>query len=383
MNKNQTTDETPKQQKQRRLLSVDALRGLDMFWIIGGEGLFIALFALTGWSFWQTLAKQMEHSHWHGFTFYDLIFPLFIFLSGVSLGLAAKSLRDLPFEQRLPTYKKAGRRLLLLLVLGVVYNHGWGTGMPASMDEIRYASVLGRIGLAWFISAMLVWHFHLRAQIVITVGILLFYWALLTLVSIDGYGGGDLGPAKSINAWFDLHLLPGITYQNLAVDPEGLLSNLTSAVNAMIGVFVGRMIVAWQERPEILLKALVAFALGCLAIGWLWHGIFPVNKSLWTSSFALVSSGYSILLLTLFYLICDVLNWHKLAKPFMVIGTNAIAIYMMSSLVNWSYSANSLFSGIILRTPDTWQPLLQVIALLAVQWVLLFWMHQRRIFIKI
>ena len=115
---------------KQRLLSIDALRGMDMFWIIGGEGLFAALFVLTGSSFFNTLAGQMEHSHWHGFTFYDLIFPLFIFLSGVSLGLSAKRLNGKPMADRMPIYKKAARRLLLLMVLGIIYNHGWAPECP-------------------------------------------------------------------------------------------------------------------------------------------------------------------------------------------------------------------------------------------------------------
>ncbi len=372
-----------KPQPKQRLLSIDALRGMDMFWIIGGEGLFAALFVLTGGSFFNTLASQMEHSHWHGFTFYDLIFPLFIFLSGVSLGLSAKRLDGKPMAERMPIYKKAGRRLLLLMVLGIIYNHGWGTGMPASLDGIRYVSVLGRIGLAWFVAAMLAWHFGLRAQIIIAGAILLGYWALLMLVSIDGYGGGVLTLEGSINAWFDKTLLPGIRYRDLPVDPEGLLSNFTSIVNCMIGVFIGRMLVAFQSKPMILLRNLTLVACVCIAVGWLWHLVFPVNKSLWTSSFVLVSCGYSILLLAIFYFICDVLKWQKLSKPFMVIGVNAIAIYMASSLVNWSYSSNSLFSGLISYSPVDWQPLLQVSALLMLQITLLAWMYRQKIFIKI
>lgn len=369
--------------KKQRLLSIDALRGMDMFWIIGGEGLFAALFVLTGWTFWQSLAGQMEHSHWHGFTFYDLIFPLFIFLSGVSLGLSAKRLNGQPMAQRMPIYKKAVKRLLLLTVLGIIYNHGWGTGMPATLDGIRYVSVLGRIGLAWFVAAMLAWHFSLRTQIIIAGAILLLYWALLTLVTIDGYGGGVLTLEGAINVWFDKNLLPGITYRNLPVDPEGLLSNLTSIVNAMIGVFIGRMMMSFQSNPMLLLKNLIMTGCFLVAAGWIWHIVFPVNKSLWTSSFVLVSCGYSTLLLAAFYVICDVLKWQKLAKPFMVIGVNAIAIYMASSLVNWSYSANSLFSGLISYSPDSWQPLLQVAALLLLQITLLAWMYRQRIFIKI
>ena len=204
----------------------------------------------------------------------------------------------------------------------------------------------------------------------------------MTLVSIDGYGG-VLTLEGSINAWFDKTLLPGIRYQNLPVDPEGLLSNLTSVVNCMIGVFIGRMLVAFQSNPMILLRNLLLVACACIAVGWLWHLVFPVNKSLWTSSFVLVSCGYSILLLAIFYFVCDVLKWQQLSKPFMVIGVNAIAIYMASSLVNWSYSSNSLFSGLISYSPVDWQPLLQVSALLMLQMGLLAWMYRQRIFIKI
>ena len=365
-------------QNKQRLLSVDALRGMDMFWIIGGEGLFAALFALSGWTVWQVLAGQMEHSPWHGFTFYDLIFPLFIFLSGVSLGLSAKILT----ENHRATYLKAVKRLLLLLLLGIIYNHGWGTGMPASVDDIRYASVLGRIGLAWFVAAMLVWHFGWRVQLYVSAAILLGYWALLTLVTIDGYGG-QLTLEGAINVWFDKHFLPGITYQGLPMDPEGLLSNLTSIVNCIIGVLVGKMLVFLQDKPNVLLRNLVIAGIACLAVGWLWHLWFPVNKSLWTSSFVLVGSGYSILLLALFYLLCDVLKWQSWAKPFVIIGANAIAIYMASSLVNWHYSVNSLFAGVISFSPQALQPLLQVAALLTLQMLLLAWLYRRRIFVKI
>ena len=383
MSENQTAQPVEKTgQKKRRILSIDALRGLDMFWIIGGEGLFAALFVLTGWSFWHTLAGQMEHSVWHGFTVYDLIFPLFIFLSGVSLGLSVKNITKLPGDQRLDIYKKVLRRLLLLLSLGVIYNHGWGTGMPASIDEIRYASVLGRIGIAWFIAAMIAWHFSLRTQVIITVGIALGYWALLALVSVDGFGG-QYTLEHSLNAWVDQHLLPGITYQNLPVDPEGLLSSFPAAINAMIGVFVGRMMMTWQQTPKLLMRNLVSFGVALLVIGWVWDGVMPVNTTLWTSSFAMVTSGYSVLLMALFYLMCDVLDWQKFAKPFMVIGVNSIAIYMASSLINWTYSATSLFGGLIAGTPAAWHPLLQVIALLAVQWWILYWMYNNKVFVKI
>jgi len=209
--------------KKQRLLSIDALRGFDMIWILGAEGIFAALFTLTGFAFFNSAAQQMLHTPWHGFTAYDLIFPLFIFLSGVSLGIAGKPLSSYPIEQRQLKLKHAVKRLFLLLGLGVIYNHGWGTGMPALIEEVRFASVLGRIGIAWFVAALLVWFVSIRSQYLIAVGLLLAYWFLLAVVEISGFGAGNYTSTGALNVWFDQTLLPGTTYRSLPLDPEGLL----------------------------------------------------------------------------------------------------------------------------------------------------------------
>ena len=381
-NPNQNQNPNPNKSKQR-LLSTDALRGMDMFWIIGAEGLFAALFLITGWPIMETFAKQMLHSPWHGFTAYDLIFPLFIFLAGVSLGLSAKQLTHLPMTERHPIYKKAFKRLGLLCLLGIFYNHGWGTGIPADVDGVRYASVLGRIGFAWFFAALIVWHFNLKGQIAWAVGILIGYWALLALVTIGEYGGGNYGETHSLNAWVDQALLPGIRYRDLPVDPEGILSTFPAIVNCLLGVVAGRALKAYQGQVKRILTYLVGGGIACLVVGWVWHLGFPVNKTLWTSSFVLVTTGWSLLLLALFYLLCDVLEWKKVMKPFLLIGVNSIAIYMASSLFNWGYVVKSLFGGFIAAFPDVWQPLFTVIGLLVVQLIVLGFMYRHKILIKI
>jgi predicted acyltransferase len=162
MQVNQTSVSEPLIKK--RLLSIDALRGFDMFWILGAEQLFAVLFIITGLSIFDAAAAQMLHSQWHGFTAYDLIFPLFIFLSGVSLGIAAKPFSELGDNKRKQLLRHGIKRLLLLLLLGIIYNHGWGSGIPISADNIRYVSVLGRIGLSWFVAALLVWYISERMQ---------------------------------------------------------------------------------------------------------------------------------------------------------------------------------------------------------------------------
>lgn len=365
-----------------RLMSLDALRGFDMFWILGGEKLFAALFALTAWSGWLVADAQMQHTQWHGFTFYDLIFPLFIFLSGVALGLSPKRLDQLPLNQRLPKYRHALKRLLLLLAFGVMYNHGWGTGVPADPESVRYASVLGRIAFAWFLAAMIVWHTSFRIQVVIAIALLVGYAAMHLWLPLPGVPAGSLTPEFSINAWVDQHLLPGISYQNRPVDPEGILSTLPAVVNALAGVFTGHLIVSkqsgWRNAALMLGAGLL-----CLLLGWLLNPLLPVNKELWTSTFVMVTVGWSLILLSLFYALVDLLGFKKLAMPFVVIGCNAIIIYLASSLLDWEYFSLSLFGGIIDGVDDVWQPLLAVITLLAVQWALLVWMYRRGIFIKV
>ncbi|WP_394129772.1 transmembrane glucosamine N-acetyltransferase NagX [Shewanella maritima] len=371
-------------QPKPRLQSLDALRGFDMFWILGAEGLFAALFVLTGWAGWQWFDAQMHHSAWHGMTFYDLIFPLFIFLSGVALGLSVKRLDQQPWSQRKPVYVHAIKRLLLLLILGVIYNHGWGGGIPAELSQIRYSSVLARIAFAWFIAAMLVWHTSLRTQVITVVGLLVGYSVLLMLVPVPNGEAGQLTLEGSINTYIDSLLRPGISYQNLPLDPEGVLSHIPAAVNAIVGSFVGRFIVSQQPKGEWFKAAMLALSgVIAIALGYGLSGVIPINKSLWTSTFVLVTLGWSMLILAVFYSMIDILKWRKWAFGFVVIGTNAIIIYLATSLINWQYLAQSLFGGVINAVPEVVQPLLTVCTLLVVQWLALYWLYKRKIFIRI
>jgi len=368
---------------KKRLLSIDALRGFDMIWILGAESLFAALFIVTGWPILAVFAEQMQHTSWHGFRAYDLIFPLFIFLSGVSLGVAAKPLSNYEPEKAKSIVLNGIKRLVLLICFGIIYNHGWGTGIPTSFDSIRYVSVLGRIGIAWFVAAMLVWYVSEKAQWFVAVGILIGYWVLLNFITLGGYGGGDFSADGALNAWFDVNLLPGVTYKNLAIDPEGLLSNIASIVNALAGVFIGRYMMKNISAPKKLLKGLSIIGISVLILGYLWGMIFPINKTLWTSSFALVTIGYSTLLLTLFYWLIDVLDFTKWAKFFAVIGTNSIIVYLGTSIIDWNYTSQSIFGGLIKIVPVGWQELILFSGMVFLQWLVLYWLYRRNIFIKV
>jgi len=364
-------------------MSIDALRGFDMFWIIGAEGVFAALFVITGWSVFATFAEQMKHTSWHGFTAYDLIFPLFIFLSGVSLGIAAKPLKSLPADKARQTLYQGIKRLMLLLLFGILYNHGWGTGVPVNPDDIRFVSVLGRIGISWFVAALLVWYVSEKAQWITAVAILVGYWLLLEFVSLGGFGSGDYSAQGALNAWFDKHFLPGISYQNLAIDPEGILSNIPSIANALIGVFVGRMMMQYKAQQNVVTRNLFAIGIGLLAGGYLFDYVMPINKTLWTSSFVLVTTGYSSLLLGLFYWLIDVIGFKRWAVFFAVIGTNSIIVYLGSSLIDWKYISHSVAGGVIQALPNGWNELLLITVMVLLQWLVLHWLYRRKIFVKV
>ncbi len=378
------TTTNDKRNKKPRLASLDALRGFDMFWILGGQAIFAALFVLTGWQGWKAFEAHTVHVPWHGFTFYDLIFPLFIFLSGVAMGLNPRRIDQLPVNERMVFYKKALKRLAILIGLGVLYNHGWGTGMPMALDEVRYASVLGRIAIAWFVAAMLVWHTSLRTQAIVAVAILIGYWIWLCFIPVPGGIAGDLTPEGSWNAWVDQRLLPGIIHRNGPMDPEGLLSQIPAIANAILGVFAGQLIAKANKYGQWKVAgALFVAGLLTLALGWLWDIAFPVNKRLWTSSFVLVTVGWSAILLAAFYAFVDILGFKKSVYPFVIIGANSIIIYLASSLVNWSYISKSVFGGVVRAVPEDWQPLIAVFAVLAVQLLVLHWMYKRKIVVSV
>jgi predicted acyltransferase len=357
-----------------RLPALDALRGFDMFWLIGGELLPAALFAWTGLPVWRVLAQQFEHSAWHGFTFYDLIFPLFIFISGVSLGLQGSSLAGLTWAQRKPKYAHAVRRLLLLAILGVVYNYGWGSGIPADPAIVRYASVLGRIGIAWFAAAMLLWHLRNRTVLWVTVALLLSYSALQLQ--------WPLTEAGSLNALLDQAWLPGTTYRHAPFDPEGLYSQLGAICNCLIGALVG---VLWRQEaatPRRRMGKLAGAGVTMVVVACLLHPFYPLNKSLWTGTFALLTSGTSLLLLLGFdWLIGQ--RKPRLTLPLYWLGQNAILAYLGTSLMAWSYCVKSLFGSWIAASPANLQPLLLALALLLLQLLALRWLYQRKLFLRL
>lgn len=386
-----------------RLRSLDSLRGFDMFWIVSGEGIVHGLASAVKNRYgllqdpvnWQIavdgrlngmeravigFSNQLHHSVWNGFSCYDLIFPLFIFIAGVSMPFSfAKSLERNPSGRR-KLYRSLVRRSLLLIALGMVVN---GALQWEAYEHTRFASVLGRIALSCFFAAVIYLNSSLRGRILWAIGLLLGYWLLLTQVPVPGFGRGLLTPEGNLTAWFDRSFLPGKLHREV-YDPEGLLSTVPAIVSALLGVLAGE----WLRRRDLTGRqktvGLLAAGLLLLGLGLLWGRLFPINKTLWSSSFVLVAGGWSLLLLALFYLVIDVMGYKNWCAPLVWMGCNSILIYMLAhGLVNFKTSSAFIFGGLLQWVPSGYQDALIWTGVALIQFALLYFLYRKKIFLKL
>jgi predicted acyltransferase len=370
--------ETPYTKTDKRLYSLDALRGFDMFWIMGAEEIFHSLFRATGSPFWEVFSTELTHPDWNGFHFYDLIFPLFLFLAGVATPYSVG--RDLEKgKTRNQLLVRVIKRGLLLVLLGVIYNNGLRL---RPLEDIRFASVLGRIGLAYMFANIIYLYAKQMWQVVWFFGILIFYWLLLKFTAAPGFPAGDLTMEGNFASWIDRTILPGRLYLGVH-DPEGFFSTLPAISTGLLGILAGSML---KDSPLSMQKKtiyLAATGLAFLVLSQIWNLAFPINKNLWTSSFVLHTGGYSLLLLSLFYYIIDVQGYKKWAFFFKVIGMNSILIYMSGRFINWTFTANGFFRWLGELTGDPYNAVVMAICLVAVKWAFLYFMYEKKIFLRV
>ncbi|MDD4873219.1 MAG: DUF5009 domain-containing protein [Kiritimatiellae bacterium] len=365
----------------KRLLSLDALRGFDMFWIMGGGGIFTALAALTGWPVLQWWASQLKHVPWHGFKFEDMIFPLFLFIAGISFPFSMAKRYHGP-ENRRALYVHVIKRGLILVLLGIICNNGIHFNNFANM---RYGSVLGRIGLAWMFGALIFMNSGLKFRITWFWGILVGYWLLLLSFPAHDLGATDpYSMEGSLTGYIDRLLLPGRLYRKVH-DPEGILSTLPAISTALLGMLTGQFVMSnyLGDKPLKKVCYMALAAIGFILLGKLWDFTFPINKNLWSSSFVCFVGGLSLLLFTLFYLVIDVWNCKRWTTFFVVIGMNSITIYLAPRIISFSQAAKFLFGGLIELYPANWTSLLDSIAYVAVAWTFLYILYRKKIFLKI
>jgi predicted acyltransferase len=372
--------ETSEPVMKSRLVSLDALRGFDMFWIVGGEGIFHALAKLTGWSALIWISSQLEHAEWNGFTFYDMIFPLFLFIAGVSMPYSL-SKRINRGDSRKQIYLHVVKRMLLLVFFGMVYNGFF----RFDWEHMRYASVLARIGLGWFFAALIFLNTKKRGQYIWFAGILIGYCLIMKLVPVPGYGAGDLSMEGSLAAYIDRLLVPGKLYRQVH-DPEGILSTIPAIATALMGVFAGHYL--RSDKPELtkFKKGIIIGIAGLISLllGYLWGLFFPINKNLWTSSFVLYAGGWSLLLLSVFYLIIDVWNRKKWAFFFVIIGLNPITIYLcQAGIISFRRTSDFFFGGLINYFPEPSHDLLNAIGYMFISWLFLYILYRLKIFLRV
>ena len=365
----------------KRLVSLDTLRGFDMFWIMGGEEIFHVLAKTTGWAWAIFMADQFTHPDWNGFRPYDLIFPLFLFMAGVSTPFAVGSRLD-KGAHRAAIARKIIIRGLILVLLGVIYNNGLFT---KPIHDIRFPSVLGRIGLAGMFAQLLYVYTKPRTQYISFLLILLGYWAAMMLIPVPGCGAGVLTMECNLASYIDRQLVPGHLYKTIH-DPEGLFSTLPAIGNALLGIFAGTLLrtdgPAHSQQQKTV--RLLSIGLGFVLLGWLWDLVFPVNKNLWTSSFVLVTGGLSLMLLGIFYWIIDVKNVKGWTFFFTVIGMNSILIYLSEKFIDFEYTTHFLFGGLLKGLASGWvAALLGVLAYLAVKWLFLYFLYKKKTFLRV
>ena len=365
-------------EKNRRLLSLDALRGFDMFFIMGGGALFLSVSSFFPENVSAFIAEQMGHKEWHGFAFYDLIFPLFLFLAGLSLPFSLSKQLSLG-KSRLNISLKIVRRAVLLVFLGVLYN---GL-LNFDFENLRYASVLGRIGLAWAIAALIYLWAGKRVSVVVSVVVLLGYWALLALVKAP-----DALPEVavysmegSIVGYIDRLYLPGVLHLGVH-DPEGLLSTLPAVVTAMAGIFTGDFVRQKRVKEYSKVGIMLLTSLILLVLGYLWGLAFPINKNLWTSSFVVFAAGWSLLLFALFYLVIDVVGLKRWSFFFRVIGMNSITIYLLQQCFDFHKPVQTLFGGFLSLFPEQYYPSLYWCCYVLICWLLLYFLYRKSVFLK-
>ncbi len=340
--------------ESQRLMSLDALRGFDMFWILGADSLVYALHGLAQTAPTKFLATQLDHAEWDGFHFYDLIFPLFVFMMGVSTVFSLEKI--ILREGRSAAVKRVLQRGILLFIIGLIYSGGFTNPWP----DMRLMGVLNRIALCYTFGGLLFVFLNWRALAAVAVALLLGYWALLALVPFPdvrpaGYNGvvtkeagfkqlsdinlastniirGSYVQGVNLTDYLDQKYLPGRKYDG-TYDPEGILSTLPALVTGLLGIFAGRFLrhSKLPDRKKVLW--LLGAGAGSAALGWLWGVEMPVIKKIWTSSYVLVAGGYSAMLLGVFYWIVDVKQWRAWCQPFVWIGMNPLTIYLTSNFL--------------------------------------------------
>jgi len=376
----------------KRLESLDVLRGFDMFFIFLPDPVpcivltFLAMFGLEHSAF----AQQFDHCAWNGLRFYDCIFPLFLFVSGVTFPFSYASQQRRGMTRAQSVRKVLVRGLTLFLLGSMLWTTIDGVVeknlLSFEWSTFRVWSVIGRIGIAWAAAALLYMFFGRRTRIGVAAAILVAMWFVMRFAVAPGApeGVNPMADGKWLWAdWVDMNFL------TTAHRAEGGVSTITMIATAMFGNFAGEILTGVGISMERKALRLLGYAGLLLACGLLMAFAFgpwslPVNKPVWTSSFALVAGGISAALLALFYWIVDVKGWRRWGFFFKVIGMNAITLYLlMRTVFNWNFESQYFFGGIASLLPPAVGAFVTQAGMIALGWLFLYWLYRKQIFIRV
>ncbi len=367
--------------RAERLLSLDAFRGMTIAGMI----------LVNNPGRWDAVYAPLKHAEWHGWTPTDLIFPFFLFIVGVSIALSFARRAEIT-QGGGKIYLRIIRRALLIFALGLLIH-----GFPYyDFSTIRIPGVLQRIAVCYLFAAIIYLKAGWRVQAIAALALLVLYWVLMTFLAAPGFAAGDLSREANLAAYIDRTLLAGHIYTKV-YDPEGILSTLPAIATTLAGTLTG----AWlRSRHTPLEKTAGMFVAGALSVmsGWALGFWFPINKPLWTSSYVVLTTGLALQLLAICYWLIDIQKRKSWARPFLIFGTNAIAVYVLSAIAGralglWQVARRdgSLISARGYVFENLFAPnfspaaaslafsLAYVLVWLALMWVL----YRRRIFIKV
>ncbi len=357
-----------------RVVSIDALRGFDMYWIIGGKPLFLAFLTLFVNPLPEWVTQQFEHKLWNGFSAEDLIMPLFLFVVGAAMPFSFGK-RIAQGQSKCGIYLKILRRVAILWFLGMIYQ---GNLCKYDLNQLLlFSNTLQAIAVGYAFAAIIMLNLRITWQIATIVVLLAGYWAILSFVPVPGHGKVIIEPRANLALWIEEQLLGHFRKG----DYVWILPSLGFTATVLLGVMGGHLLRAKTNHSQKV-ASLVTLGIGSLIAGGIWGHWLPINKHMWNSPMVLWSGGLCFLLLALFYLLIDVLQWRKWAFFFIVIGVNAITAYMLWRIANFRTVADYLVGSLVPKI-GVWGTFLHTLVAFASLWILLWYMRRNKTFIKI
>lgn len=379
--------------QKERFISLDVLRGITIFMMV----------IVNNPGSWDAVYAPLLHAEWNGCTPTDLVFPFFIFILGAAIPLAivnkelnqetfikilTRSLRILclglflGFYGKIEVFNLEGYSLLIskLIITGIVGYALLGdfeqkikfylvsivflifmflafSGIEA-YQEVRLPGVLQRIGIVYFFTSLIYLKTKFNTQISIVAILLLGYWAIMTLIPVPGIGFANLDKGTNLAGWIDNLLLENHLWATSKTwDPEGILSTIPAIANGIIGVLVGQLLTSNLTKNQKTVK-LSGIGIGLVILGLIWNPFFPMNKSLWTSSFVLYTAGLATLLVAVFYYLIDIRGYKKWTTPILFWGVNPMIVFFLSGIIPRVLSSikvpnSAYFTGRLEDNPET------------------------------